>query len=110
MILFLTAISPFWRWFIDSSIHCIGADCDCRDRRHLPDQLVPGEEGGEGGMVTAALVLILTGYLLGRAALECFYFRDKEEAFVEFRIWLWIIGSLLAAQLLTALNSYFLQE
>lgn len=61
-------------------------------------------------MVTVSIALILTVHHLGRAALERFYFRDKEEASVEFRIWLWSIGSLLAAQLLTALNSYLLQE
>lgn len=61
-------------------------------------------------MVSIALIVIVSVYHLGEAAMRWFAFGEKKEAADCVHLWKWTAGSLLTAWLLTELNSYLLQQ
>ncbi len=61
-------------------------------------------------MVTFALAGIISLYMLPVAALEYFHFKDKKAASDRLHTWVWTVGSMAAAHLLTELNSYLIQQ
>ena len=60
-------------------------------------------------MVTVSLMIIISVLMLPEIFLNYFYFKEKKEASEKFHIWIWTVGSLAAAYLLSALNSYLIQ-